>query len=459
MSRALVRRLLCSFALVALVIAAVPAHALPDGERVTFSPHVGYLFLSERSNADANLFLGGSVGFMFNRSWGIEGSIGYVPGSSFLEFGQIPALETGKNVDVRYLSAAIKYEFMHDSDLSPFVSLGWQQLRFTPEEATGGQDAYNGYEAGLGFLYEFSENEYYRAQVRLEGRYLLNEFKPPYISEDTYGNSFGAMAGIQVEFGDNWHRDTDGDGVIDRHDECADTAQRVIVDAQGCPIDSDDDGVFDGIDVSPGTPLGAEVDSLGTPLDDDQDGVFNGIDQCPTPIGAVVDERGCGIDTDGDTIFDGIDQCPGTPSGVPIDRETGCPRVDSDEEREFYRTGLYIASDIDFQRGNEEMAAGGTALLRPIANMMRKWPEMVIEVGGHTDDRGGLEQNQSISEQWAQVVADYLAENFEWITADRVTAVGYGEEKPIADNASEEGRELNRRIEFRITEGQPVLPE
>lgn len=463
MARTFAQRFLSCFALTGLVAALVapagPAHALPDGERVTFSPHIGYMFLSERSNADANLYVGGSVGFMFGRHWGIEGTAGYVPGSSLLEFGQIPELVPGENVDVRYLSVDLRYEIAHDKAISPYLLAGWHQLRFTPQEKAGAQEAFTGFEAGGGVLWELSETEYYRAQVRLDGRYLLTSFGEPYINEDQSGHSFVTSAGVQVEFGDNWHRDTDGDGIIDRFDNCPDTAPKVIVDAEGCPIDSDGDGVFDGIDISPATPLGAEVDSLGTPLDDDQDGVYNGIDQCPTPIGAVVDERGCGIDSDGDTVFDGIDQCPGTPSGVPIDRATGCPRVDNDEEREFYRTGLLIMSNLEFESGKADMSAGGTALLRPIANMMRKWPTMVIEVGGHTDDRGSLEANQRISQERAQTVVDYLVENFDWITADRLVAVGYGEEKPIADNATEDGRGLNRRVEFKITGGQPKLPE
>lgn len=460
MTRSPALRLVPAVVLVAVLAAlAGPAHAYPDGERVTFSPHLGTMLLSERSNADGGLFYGGSVGFMFGRHWGVEGTLGYVPGTSLLAFAPEPDLSEGKSVDVRYLSADLRYEFMHDRALSPYVMAGWQQLRFSPDATLGLQESYDGYGAAIGLLYELSESEYHRVQARVEGRYLYNQFGEPYIEEDLDGHSFLVTGSVQVEFGDNWHRDSDGDGVIDRFDDCSDTEDRVVVDARGCPVDSDSDGVFDGIDVSPGTPLGAEVDSLGTPLDDDQDGVFNGLDQCPTPLGAVVDERGCGIDSDGDTIFDGIDQCPGTPSGVPIDRETGCPRVDSEREREFYRTGTLILSDIEFESGSADMAAGGTAQLRPVAAMMRKWPDMVLEVGGHTDDRGALETNQRLSQERAQTVVDYMVENFDFITPDRLIAVGYGEEKPVADNATEDGRELNRRVEFEILEGQPQLPE
>ena len=459
-------RLIALVLLLTISLALAPtASAYPDGERVTVTPMAGWLLLSERSNVDPGLLLGGSVGFMFNRNWGVEGSLGYVLGTELREFSPIEALAEGTETDVRYLGANLRYQIWHDRAVTPYVSAGWQQLRFSPTEVSGReaglnvQESFDGYEGGLGVMLELSEGDYHRVQARVEGKYLFNEFDTPYIDSAQNGHTFLLTGSLQVEFGDNWHRDTDRDGIIDRNDQCPDTDTRVVVDARGCPIDSDSDGVFDGIDVSPGTPAGAEVDSLGTPIDSDEDGVFDGLDQCPTPPGAIVDERGCGIDSDGDTVFDGIDQCPGTPSSVPIDRETGCPRVDNETEAEFYRTGLLVLTTIDFETGKAEMAPGATAQLRPIAQWMRKWPEMRIEVGGHTDDRGSDELNLRLSQERAQTVVDYLVENFDWITADRLTAVGYGEEKPIADNATEAGREQNRRVEFKITAGKPELPE
>ncbi|HKK71773.1 MAG TPA: OmpA family protein [Candidatus Krumholzibacteria bacterium] len=445
--------------LAALVALAPPAAAYPDGERVTFTPSIGYMLLSERSNVDPGVFLGGSVGFMFNRNWGIEGTLGYVPGTSLREFSPEPDLPEGKDVDVRYLSVDLRYQVWHDRNVTPYAMAGWQELRFEPDDVRGLQEEYEGFQAGLGAMLELSDGDYHRVQARLEGRYLYNDFDEPFVDSSQTGHSFLVTGSVQVEIGDNWHRDTDGDGIIDRFDNCPDTGERVVVDAQGCPIDSDQDGVFDGIDIAPDTPLGAEVDSLGTPIDSDEDGVYDGIDQCVTPPGAVVDERGCGIDSDGDTVFDGIDQCPGTPSGVPVDRDTGCPRVTSDDEREFYETGLYVLSEIEFESGSAEMQAGGTALLRPVAQWMRKWPNLKIEVGGHTDDRGSLEVNQQLSQERAQTVVDYMVDNFDWISSEQMVAVGYGEEKPIADNATEEGRTQNRRVEFQILEGRPELPE
>ncbi|MGW8323656.1 MAG: thrombospondin type 3 repeat-containing protein, partial [Thermodesulfobacteriota bacterium] len=68
-------------------------------------------------------------------------------------------------------------------------------------------------------------------------------------------------------------KDTDGDGVRDRSDECPDTPEQAVVDPQGCPTDEDQDGVFDGIDQCAETARGATVDTDGCPGDSDTDGI------------------------------------------------------------------------------------------------------------------------------------------------------------------------------------------
>ena len=71
-----------------------------------------------------------------------------------------------------------------------------------------------------------------------------------------------------------------------------------------------------------------------------------------------------------------------------------------------------------------------------------------IEIGGHTDDQGSDEYNDRLSQNRAKAVYDYLVGK--GISADRLEYRGYGKRKPIADNATEEGRAANRRTEFRI---------
>jgi outer membrane protein OmpA-like peptidoglycan-associated protein len=169
-----------------------------------------------------------------------------------------------------------------------------------------------------------------RAALRIEGRgdlYSSSLLSPANGS----AVNLGAAAGLSVFAFGGRPKDTDGDGVPDRRDDCPATPIGAQVDLRGCPLDGDGDGVFNGLDRCPDTPQGALVNAAGCPNDTDADGVFDGIDQCPnTPAGAVVDPNGCPIDSDADGVFDGIDQCPDTPTGATVGPD-GCP-ADSDAD-------------------------------------------------------------------------------------------------------------------------------
>jgi outer membrane protein OmpA-like peptidoglycan-associated protein len=239
-------------------------------------------------------------------------------------------------------------------------------------------------------------------------------------------------------------RDTDGDGVFDGIDQCPDTQQGWPVDSVGCPLDTDEDGVADGIDACPGTPFGVHVDERGCPLDSDGDGMFDGIDQCPdTPQYAHVDSRGCPLDSDGDGVFDGIDRCPQTPSGTAVD-EFGCPLAQPlfEEER---RT--LILEGVFFEFNSAKLTLNSKEILDEVAESLLAWPEVRVEIGGHTDSLGADEYNQRLSRSRAESVRDYLLER--GVPRSQLEARGYGEAQPIADNRTEEGRAKNRRVELK----------
>ncbi len=243
--------------------------------------------------------------------------------------------------------------------------------------------------------------------------------------------------------------DSDGDGVIDSEDRCPGTPCGAIVDDFGCPKDSDGDGVYDGIDKCPDTPKGAKVDKKGCPLDSDGDGVYDGIDKCPdTPKGAKVDKRGCPSDADGDGVFDGIDICPNTPKGVEVDKK-GCPVETTEKEKEFLDSGMIRESNILFELGKADLKPESKKVLDEIGKILVQWPDLKIEIGGHTDNQGAEDFNQKLSEERAAAVLAYLRDSFPKINAENFAAKGYGEAKPVASNDTKEGRAQNRRVEFR----------
>ncbi len=275
--------------------------------------------------------------------------------------------------------------------------------------------------------------------------------------------------------------DTDGDGVFDYLDECPNTPEAAynFIDEKGCPLDTDQDGVFDYLDECPNTPIEAQgfVDEKGCLLDTDGDGVPDYLDQCPeTPAEAYgfIDEKGCPLDTDGDGVFDYLDLCPNTPAeargfidangceidtdgdGVPdwcdncptvpgLKENGGCPAV----KREVRTLLKKAMQGIQFETGKAKIKKTSYKMLNQIADIFKENPTYKVEVQGHTDNVGKASTNLRLSDQRANAVRDYLID--QGVPADQLTAKGYGDTMPIADNKTKAGRALNRRVEFSIS--------
>lgn len=243
--------------------------------------------------------------------------------------------------------------------------------------------------------------------------------------------------------------DTDGDGVYDYMDECPNTPEAAIghTNEFGCEADTDGDGVPDYLDECPNTPEAAygTVDDKGCPKDGDGDGVYDYLDECPdTPIEAIgyVDDKGCELDSDNDGVPDYKDECP-LVAGVKANK--GCPEI----KREVRKLLEKAMQGIEFESGKATIKSKSYALLDQIAQTFIENDNYIIEVQGHTDATGKAEANKKLSQQRADAVMLYLARK--GVADTRMTAVGYGQEMPIADNTTKAGRQKNRRVEFKIT--------
>ena len=180
-------------------------------------------------------------------------------------------------------------------------------------------------------------------------------------------------------------------------------------------------------------PAGVAVDAQGCPLDSDGDGVPDYRDQCPgTPAGVEVDAQGCPLDSDNDGVPDYRDQCPNTPAGTEVNA-LGCP--DS-----------VVLNDVNFEFDSAELTANARNILNGVAERLVNNPDVRVSIEGHTDSRGSAEYNKDLSQRRAESVTTYLAQR--GVGANRMRAVGFGEERPIASNETDQGRAQNRRVEL-----------
>ena len=225
--------------------------------------------------------------------------------------------------------------------------------------------------------------------------------------------------------------DADGDGIVDSADRCPRAPGPVA--RHGCP-DRDGDGVLDGADACPDTP-GTQA-LRGCP-DGDGDNVADSQDRCPT-IAGTTRYAGC-PDRDGDTVPDIDDRCPTEP-GVP--EAQGCV------PQQVLDTFKGMLQGIKFRTARSTIRSSSFRVLDEAVAVLGKYPSLHIRIEGHTDDRGRDDKNMALSQARAEAVRQYLIEH--GVAANRLTAKGFGETKPAADNGTRAGRAQNRRTEFVI---------
>ncbi len=202
------------------------------------------------------------------------------------------------------------------------------------------------------------------------------------------------------------------------------------------PVDSDGDGVVDSKDKCPGTPAGRKVDADGCELDSDGDGVVDSKDRCPaTPAGRKVDADGCELDSDGDGIVDALDACP----TVFAKTADGCPPP-------VVAPKKMVLEGVNFDNDEAALSAESAAILDQAAATLKEWGDVKVEVAGHTDSRSTDDYNMTLSQRRAESVRSYLIGK--GVAAERLTARGYGESQPVAENETEDGRAKNRRVEL-----------
>ena len=313
------------------------------------------------------------------------------------------------------LDGTIKYDLIKKTTvIDPFIEIGGGYT-WVDEIGAG---TVNG---GLGLNIWFTENL---------GLTLQSSYKHAF--EDYGVKHFQHLAGISVKFGGT---DTDGDGIYDKDDACPEVAG--LEAFNGCP-DADGDGIEDSKDACPNEAGSKEMN--GCP-DADGDGVADKDDACPSEAGPA-ENKGCPwADADGDGVLDKDDQCPDVAGTVA---NTGCPEVTEEVQKQLND----YARTILFDTGKSSIKAESTSVMVDIITILKEYPNAKFTVEGHTDSVGSEKLNQSLSESRALSVKEFLVDK--GIEEFRLSAVGYGESKPMATNNTRAGRTQNRRVEINL---------
>lgn len=268
--------------------------------------------------------------------------------------------------------------------------------------------------------------------------------------------SFGGSVGVRFLFGKL--RDTDKDGIPDKHDKCPDvwglaqfqgcpdTDKDGIQDSEdscrtvaglakfhGCP-DSDNDGIPDKDDACPNQ---AGPKSLKGCPDRDGDGIADKDDLCPDKAG-LAQFKGC-PDTDGDGVPDNEDQCPEVAGPAS---NNGCPLPPPVVE-------VPLSTPILFETNKTVVHESSKPVLEVAVKTLSEDPEAMIIIHGHADSRGTNSYNMKLSRKRADAVKKQLVD----MGADpkRIKVMAHGENDPVASNATPEGMAENRRAVMRLS--------
>lgn len=251
--------------------------------------------------------------------------------------------------------------------------------------------------------------------------------------------------------------DRDADGVPDKQDACPDVwgVRTSNPKTNGCPPDRDGDGVPDAKDACPDV-KGIKTDDPKTngcpPPDTDGDGIPDAQDACPKVKGVKTHDpktNGCPPDADHDGVPDAVDACPHVP-GVPQPnpKYNGCPRARLIRKENL----IAITQQVQFETGKATIRPQSYGLLSDVAKVLKAHPEIeLLQIQGHTDNKGPRYVNVKLSSDRAKSVRKWLIDH--GIDKKRLVTHGYGPDRPIASNATAEGRARNRRVEFHVLRG------
>ncbi len=372
--------------------------------------------------AESGLGIHGKLGYSLNAWWDIEGGIDYMPSLSERDADKLnpdvtplddstSALRLGVDVLLHLRPDANNRRF------DPFLRVG-PAVTFFGDDMKNGKTQLGG-AVGLGMFYHFNDSWALRADAVMNVQGKNSE--TPALIQLGVSYRFGAEKYVAPEFlvsagpGDI---DSDGDGLFDKDE--------VALGTDPYNPDTDGDGLTDGDEV-----FKYKTDPLNP--DSDFDGLTDGAEVLTYKTDPL------NPDTDGGGVSDGheVIEDDTNPLDPADDMQKFTLLIEFDYDKSFIRPQYYTD-------------------LEPVVKVLQRDPDATVRVEGHADKRAKStrEYNQRLSERRANAVKDYLVKH-SGISAANVTAVGYGFDRPVAPNDTEENMQKNRRTDIYIKKGTP----
>jgi outer membrane protein OmpA-like peptidoglycan-associated protein len=253
-------------------------------------------------------------------------------------------------------------------------------------------------------------------------------FKPGYRPPAASGAAADLSALTQPQ-------DSDNDGIEDVEDECPTIAG--MAQFNGCP-DTDGDGISDKDD---SCPLVAGIAQYNGCPDTDGDGIADNTDKCPYVAGSASHE-GCPVpDQDNDGFDDDVDKCPDVYSKTNM----GCPEI----RKEIITQVEKAAKAIFFETGKSTIKPSSFKSLDAVVAILKADETLYADIEGHTDNvQPKTYTNMELSQKRAEAVRDYFISK--GVDGERLTAQGFGETQPVADNGTAAGKAQNRRTVIQL---------
>lgn len=369
------------------------------------------VFVDDDSDLDDSI--GGTLGFGFRKDWwAMEIAPSYVD----LKDAKLATLAINgllfplKSLPNFYLTAGVS-------------GSQWKNYQTPTDEIDFG--TVNG-DGGLGYLFPLKFGSY-EFGIRAEGRYRAYRRERDYNDADRDFDApkhfRHAIASVGLHF-------PLGIAAPPPPAAAAPEPVQVVPAVSPCSDGQDNDGdALVDFPADPGCTAADDVDETDPPQcadgkDNDGDGQID-----------FPNDKGCAAADDNDET----DPCKAPHPGERISLR-GCGTGD-----------VIVLRGVNFEYDKSRLTKNAKTILDNVADELVAYPEIKVELGGHTDARGSEEYNQRLSEKRAEAVKQFLIGK--GVAAERMTSVGFGETKPVADNETDEGRELNRRTELRITEG------